>query len=207
MLDLSDKQFVKGEGVKRWSAPLNQLYRPLSFFEEDSQKLVYCRDNLNTTKFVPILLKEWFSLVAKDGYLCIDYKPNKVCDWRKLEENFWWLWKGKYEIIFHGEISGEDLNGLNKSKISVFIDRQEKYFKTDLDKKTLLPAPLKGKLKAKRESAYLRFVCKKKTATKLENDSMDKWTFGIITNGMRMDWMELVIESIRKQKIAHYEIL
>lgn len=38
-------------------------------------------------------------------------------------------------------------------------------------------------------------------------DSIEKWTFGIITNGERDDWMEEILESIRALKIPHYEII
>lgn len=38
-------------------------------------------------------------------------------------------------------------------------------------------------------------------------DGIDKWTFGIITNGDRNDWMDEIILSIRNLKIPHYEII
>lgn len=40
-----------------------------------------------------------------------------------------------------------------------------------------------------------------------KGDSIDKWTVGIITNGKRDDWVMGVIESVRKLKIPHFEIL
>lgn len=47
----------------------------------------------------------------------------------------------------------------------------------------------------------------KKKAMFIPNDSIDKWTFGIVTNGQRNDWVELIINSIKKQKIPNYEII
>jgi glycosyltransferase involved in cell wall biosynthesis len=40
-----------------------------------------------------------------------------------------------------------------------------------------------------------------------KGDSIDRWTFGIVTNGKRDEWLKQGIESIRKQKIPNYEII
>lgn len=53
----------------------------------------------------------------------------------------------------------------------------------------------------------LRFVCKKLITTKNRNDDINKWTFGIVTNGKRLEWLEQLIQSIRMQKISCYEII
>ncbi len=37
--------------------------------------------------------------------------------------------------------------------------------------------------------------------------SMDEWTFGIITNGKKKEQLARIIQSIRNQKIPHYEII
>ena len=58
MLDFSLKPTI--EGATHWSEEINQLYHPTAIFEQDSQDLVYAADNINITKFAPILLKEWF---------------------------------------------------------------------------------------------------------------------------------------------------
>lgn len=140
---------------------LNQLYHPTGKFRTDFYEQVYSGDNLNTTKFVAVLLKEWFYLVKKNGYLVIDYKPNKICDKDKLEKMIKWLWKNSFEIISHD-----------------YIDNQ-----------------------------WLRFICQKKVDTKFKNDDIAKWTFGIITNGKRPEWLKQIINSIRNQKIPNYEII
>lgn len=142
---------------------IDQLYHPTGRFGQDRFGLVYSQGNLNTTKFIPILLKEWFYLVKKGGYLVIDYIPNNLCDFDKLERVMWWLWKGKYEIVTHGSVDAD--------------------------------------------SRYSRFVCKKLVSTIFRNDAIDKWTFGIITNGKREEWMKKIISSIRKQKVKNYQII
>ena len=139
---------------------INQLYHPTGKFKTDFYDEVYLEDDLNKTKFVPILLKEWFYLLKKDGYMVIDYKPNTICDKQKLEQAMNWLWKGKYEIIAHD-----------------YIDLR------------------------------LRFVCRKIVRTQIDKDDINKWTFGIITNGKVAQWIDQIIRSIREQKIPHYEII
>lgn len=40
-----------------------------------------------------------------------------------------------------------------------------------------------------------------------KEDSIDKWSFGIITNGQKNDWVEKQIKSIKEQKIPNFEII
>lgn len=47
----------------------------------------------------------------------------------------------------------------------------------------------------------------KKTASLVEEDTIDKWTFGIISNGKKNPWVLDLIESIQGQGIPHYEVL
>jgi len=49
-------------------------------------------------------------------------------------------------------------------------------------------------------------IQKKKSIIKL-GDSIDKWTFGIVTNGKRQEFIEKSIESIRALHIPYYEII
>lgn len=140
---------------------INQLYHPTGTFRTDSYEKVYSKDNLNNHKFTSILLKEWFYLVKKNGFLVIDYIPNKICNKEMLENMMAWLWKNSFKIIFHD-----------------YIDNQR-----------------------------LRFICQKKVETNIKDDGINKWTFGIITNGKRAEWVDLIIKSIRKQKIPNYEII
>lgn len=146
---------------KKKKLEINQLYHPTGKFKTDFYEEVYSKDLLNKYKFVPILLKEWFYLVKKNGYLIIDYIPNKICDKEKLENMLLWLWKGSYQIASHD-----------------YIDDHR-----------------------------LRFICRKTVNTKIENDDISKWTFGIITNGKRPQWVDQIIKSIKEQKIPHYEII
>jgi len=186
---------------------INQLYHPVGIFHEESQEIVYSLDDLNSTKFVPILLKEWFFLLKIEGYLVIDYRPNKICDWQKLEENMWWLWKNKYEIIYHGPIHEKKINPSVREDIVGFINHQEKYFKNDLNSKTLLPKKIATKTQPDSVEGYLRFVCKKTSSGKIKTDTIESWTFGIITSGGREAWLENIIKSIRQQAIPNFEII
>ena len=186
MLDLSSKPRVNG--AKHWYEEINQLYHPTGIYEQDSQNIVYSYGNLNSTKFVPILLKEWFYLVQKDGYLVIDYHPNKTCDFQKLEKNMWWLWLGKYDITYHGPIS--DIRNLTSQKLLDFAKN-----------------PPSQPVMPKEKEGLFRFVCKKTVSTKIPGDSINKWTFGMITKGERNDWIEEIIQAIHNQKIPNYEII
>lgn len=188
ILDLSSKPRV--EGVKYWSAKVDQLYHPLGNCEQDSQDVVYSRDSISTTKFAHILIKEWFYLLKKDGYLIIDYKPGKFCGFETLEKNMWWLWKGKYDIVYHGPVKTQELKNLKTDKLLDYV--------RNAPSQPQMPEQTKG---------YLRFVCRKLVSTKVAGDDINHWTFGIITKGERDDWMEEIIQSIRKQKIPHYEII
>lgn len=58
-----------------------------------------------------------------------------------------------------------------------------------------------------KEGSTNRLIIQKKRTIFIRGDSIDKWTFGVITNGDRDDWMEMIIESIKKQKIPNYEII
>ena len=189
ILDLSLKPQIKG--AKHWYQEINQLYHPTGEFEQDSQELVYSYGNLNSTKFVPILLKEWLYLVKKDGYLVIDYQPNKECNLKKLEEQMWWLWMGKYDIVFHGPIKTKELKNLRTKELERFVKN----------------APSQPVMPKGDEEGIFRFVCKKIESTKTPGDSIDKWTFGMITKGERNDWIEEIIAAIHKQKIPNYEII
>ncbi|MCR4264144.1 MAG: hypothetical protein NUV98_05515 [Candidatus Roizmanbacteria bacterium] len=52
-----------------------------------------------------------------------------------------------------------------------------------------------------------RLTVQKTTHINKKGDSITKWTFGIVTNGDRNEWVERMIVSIRKQKIPSYEII
>ncbi len=187
ILDLSSKPLIKG--AKHWSAEINQLYHPTGKFGQDSQDIVYSHGNLNTTKFVPIVLKEWFYLLKEGGYLVIDYVPDEACDFKKLEKHMWWLWLGKYDILYHGPVKQSPQNQTSK-KLADFVK-----------------ATPSQTVMAKEDGTHLRFVCKKIESTKIPGDSIDKWTFGMITKGERNDWIEEIIQAIHKQNIPNYEII
>lgn len=205
MLDFSLNKHIKD--AKWWKGEINQLYHPTGIFKQDSQMIVYARDSINATKYIEILLKEWFYLVKKDGYLVIDYRPNKMCDWHKLETTMWWLWKNKYEIIYHGPFIVSKARNNSKNGLKNEINSYENYYKHEIDKETLLPLPTTTQTTPLTVNGYMRFVAKKNVSTQIPGDIIEKWSFGIITNGVRGDWIENIIQSIRKQNIPDYEII
>ncbi|HSX39802.1 MAG TPA: hypothetical protein VLI92_04420 [Candidatus Saccharimonadales bacterium] len=204
-LDVSTEKRLTS--TEHFGADINQLYHPTKIYDQDLLDLIYSFDNVNLTKFTNILLKEWFNMLSVGGYLVIDYRPNLLCDFHKLEEYMWWLWKDYYEIVYHGSIEKAETENKSIEDISNYITDRENYYLKDLDLKTLLPKPFKTTIVPVSEDGYVRFVCKKTKSSTIPNDSMDKWTFGIITNGKRDEWMNTLIESIRSQKIPNYEIL
>ncbi len=62
---------------------------------------------------------------------------------------------------------------------------------------------LKQEIKARRN--FLVYI--KRQNTLLQSDSIDKWSFGIITNGKKKNQVEDLIESIVLQNIPNYEII
>jgi hypothetical protein len=164
-----------------WLENIDQNYHPSGFFGEESKSIVYSKEIVNTTKFFPILLKEWFFVLKKDGYLIIDYVPNKIIDYKGMEQVLWWLLGQRYDLIYHGKIH----SSLEKMKVIEML--------TDIPK-------IGGQ-------KYYRVICQKIETTKIHDDSINRWTFGIVSNGMRQDWVDLCIQSIRNQKIPEYEII
>lgn len=126
--------------------------------------------------------------------MVIDYQQNEFCDFQKLEKSMWWLWKKQYEIVYHGPIAQTDLSVLTPEKLAGFI-------KDAPEQKNI-----KGTI-MNRDRGYYRFVCRKRSSLARENDDVSMWTFGIITRGERTDFVDEIIESIRQQKIPHYEII
>ena len=102
----------------------------------------------------------------------------------------WWLWKGKYDISYHGPVRESDLKNLTTKKLADFVENSPS--------QPVMPTITDG---------YFRFICRKLVTTKVEGDDINKWTFGMITKGERNDWIEEIIQAIHKQKIPNYEIV
>lgn len=58
----------------------------------------------------------------------------------------------------------------------------------------------------RKNNSYLLSI-KKIESTIQKEEGIDFWTFGMVTNGVRKDFIYKSIESIRKLKIPHYEII
>ncbi|MDP3941276.1 MAG: hypothetical protein Q8Q49_03105 [bacterium] len=54
---------------------------------------------------------------------------------------------------------------------------------------------------------HSKIILKKTHAMIANLGKMDEWTFGIVTNGERDDWIDQIIRSIRALKIPKYEII
>lgn len=55
---------------------------------------------------------------------------------------------------------------------------------------------------------WRRYVVVRKTkSVKVDEDQINQWTFGIVTNGKRKDFIERAINSIRELGIPHYQII
>lgn len=196
MLDLSRKQKIAH--AQHWFSDVDQLYHPTGVFGQEFSDLVYAYNILQSTKFLPIVLKELFYLVEGNGYLVLDYQPSEMFDWQKLESYMWWLWEKRYEIVYHDTIGRGDMTGLDESSLKTFIRKQEGHSKKDIAFETRL---------SHSKGSYFRFICKKITSLQIPGDSIDKWTFGVITNGKREGWMERILKSIRAQSIPQYETI
>ena len=57
------------------------------------------------------------------------------------------------------------------------------------------------------DNNFQRIIIQKTKSALNKNDSIDKWTFGILTNGKRNDWVEKQIKAIKQLKIPCYEII
>ena len=58
-----------------------------------------------------------------------------------------------------------------------------------------------------KNGAYLKLIYTKKKATLLQSDSIEKWSFGIITNSKKLDSVNHLINTIVDQKIPEFEII
>lgn len=54
---------------------------------------------------------------------------------------------------------------------------------------------------------YLRVIIKKTRSVKIDESRIDQWTFGIITNGKRLNFLKKSLESIKSLGVPEYEII
>jgi hypothetical protein len=178
----------------------NQLYHPTALYRQDSYKYVYIKNFDIASKFLPIFLKEWFFLVLNQGYLIIDFENTKNI--RLIEKNLWWLWRDKFEIISNFPIDFK--SDTNSKKEIINIIERCKSEKLPYIESATKPRFIINENYQKRGQ---RIIIRKTISTKIDNDSIAKWSFGIVTNGDRIEWLRRSLQSIRKQKIPNYEII
>lgn len=107
-----------------------------------------------------------------------------------IKESFYVCKIGGFIII---EMSSNNLLKFNdlKDELKTLIGEKVTIIKEEYN-----PQTEKGTIIAKKDKAALK-----------SNDSIEKWTFGIVTNGARNDWVEKQISSIQSQNIPEYEII
>lgn len=62
-------------------------------------------------------------------------------------------------------------------------------------------------IETRQNGEYLKLIYQKKTATLPSSDTIDKWSFGIITNGKKIDSLNNLINTIINQNIPNFEII
>jgi len=101
------------------------------------------------------------------------------------------------EMLIYCKVGGRIIIQIKSNKILNF---------SGLIKEVILCMGDKGKIILRKKKGQV-IVIKKITPLLKENDSIDKWSFGIITNGKKNEWIEKQIKAIKAQKIPSYEII
>jgi hypothetical protein len=100
--------------------------------------------------------------------------------------------EGEYEIILvESQAHSGFFRSIQQIKYEFSVATNGRYYLTKSESKD-------GTLK-------LKYI--KKSPTLLINDSIDKWSFGIVSGGQNNSWVIDLINSIIEQKIPDYEIL
>lgn len=202
ILDVSLELKLSWNWIDQFAQEINQLYRPCwsGCCFPDSYDIVYSRDTLTETKFHQILLKEWFYLPKKWGFLVIDYFPTKLLNPISLEDELWKQWRWKYDILEHRVLretdclrTGEGLSDYVSSVVASYDSVEDVGF-DDFKNEELL-------------ASRWRIVLRKKVECMANGDEINKWTFWIITNGTRNDWIADLVGSIENLNVPHFEII
>ncbi len=206
-IDISPSHFLHNS--THWFEKIDQLYRPTSTFGQDTAEIIYARDVLGESNysFLPIILKEWLYLLKDDGYLVLDYKPSEHISFDPIEKTLWQFMRDYYDLVCHEPALPESLEDLDVEKLQKQISDKVSAYEEQLDVSRQLGPPFPVVKVPSEQDGYMRLILQKINATAVENDSMDKWTFGILTMGNREEWLQKVIDSIRMQKIPSYEIV
>jgi len=142
---------------------IHNLFHPLGDHKPESYDEVKILDALTsqTKRFLPLLLKELYSLLKPNGIFIFTYNPNRLdIKEHEIEKIFWKLF------------------GIDAEYIDTY---------------------------KKRGKATISY--KKLRSVLVAHDSISKWSFGMVTNGVRKDFIKKSIESIRSLKIPEYEII
>lgn len=118
-----------------------------------------------------------------DSFLDTKFYPILLREW------FYALKKGGRIVVRFTERDNLRLNAL-KMDVALF-------FRHDL----------KLVYRAKTSESEYTYVWEKLRQNPDKDEDIEKWTFGIVTNGTRNDWVEQMIQSIVRQKIPEFEII
>src|SRR3989344_6232012 len=148
---------------KSYSKDFNNLYKATSTYNPETFDCIELQECINkeNSKFIPIVLREWFALLKVKGEMKIFYNPKSSgIDSSSLEKTLLWLFGKNYRILSHDHV--KDLVTLSLIKNASILKKEE---------------------------------------------GIDHWSFGMVTNGVRRDFIEQSIESIRNLKIPNCEII
>ncbi len=101
------------------------------------------------------------------------------------------------EMLIYCKVKGHVIIKFADNKLLKFNQLIEEAELCILDKGEIIETDNKNKV----------IIIKKIKSFIEKNDSIDRWSFGIITNGKKNDWVEKQIQSIKSQKISYYEII
>lgn len=142
------------------------------------------------------LKPEWINFFSRiEIFYCLETAKNL----RKIIKEINLLLKSNGEIIIHSTYSKI---GLNLNHGNFF--RSKSQLKSEFQLSTF------GNYNLIFESNLgikSKFIYKKKTINLENNDSINSWSFGIITNGEKNNQVDDFIKSIEKQNIPEYEII
>lgn len=203
LLDVSLSPSLSWAQVEYFCSPYDQLYRVNEAWkiQTESYDCVYSKisDHFNLT-CLPLVIKEWWYASRAGWHLVIDYIPQSTgIHPIDIEDELWIQWGGKYQLILHSTIVATSNN--TESEISHAIDAATQSHALCED--SWFDNPDDESLKSK----VWRLMLKKQELSMLPNDTMGRWTFWIVTNWNRAEWLRDLINSICIQGIPEFEIL
>lgn len=174
-------KLIISNSLKRHSKNENTLSITLTEFS---------RDRISRLK------REW---IATFHEIEFSYGLERWCDLRKVIK--------EADILL--KIDGEIIINISKSKTGLNINHGN-FFRSKSQLKSEFQLTTFGRydlIEEKHLKWQSKFIYRKRKKTLKKTDSISKWSFGIITNGSKIDQINKLIKSIEEQKIPEYEII